>query len=66
MDITIRNSEIGPCGSNAISITGGTGIKILDNYIHAEVPAVLANKAGCCDSGDNIYAINTANSCTVG
>ena len=60
-DITVRNSEIGPCGSNAISITGGTGIKILDSYIHAEVPAVLANKAGCCDSGDNIYAINTTN-----
>src|SRR5215467_5212993 len=58
--ITIHNSEIGPCGSNAISISGGSDVKIVDNYIHAEVPAVVSGKAGCCDFGDNIYAINTA------
>jgi hypothetical protein len=58
-NITIHNSEIGPCGSSAIVITGGNNVRIVDNYIHAEVPAVLSGAAGCCDFGDNIYASNT-------
>jgi hypothetical protein len=54
-DITIRNSEIGPCtgggAANAISISGGSGIAIYDNYIHQ-----ADTRAGCCDTHDGIFA----------
>jgi uncharacterized protein (TIGR03437 family) len=55
-NITIRNSEIGPCGGNAVNITGGTGIAILDSYIH---PETLSE--GCCDHNDGILAIGPSN-----
>ncbi len=55
-NVTIEASEIGPCGrndskapSNAIRISGGSGIGIFDNYIHL---AGLAS--ACCDSHDGI------------
>lgn len=42
-DVTISNSNIGPCGqnnsdadSNGIEISGGSGNKIYDSYIHVE------------------------------
>jgi hypothetical protein len=33
-NVTISNSEIGPCGGDAIKVVGGSGIKVLHNYIH--------------------------------
>lgn len=33
-NITIKQSEIGPCGGNAIKISGGGTINIYDSYIH--------------------------------
>jgi hypothetical protein len=60
-NITIHNSEIGPCGSNGVSISGGSGIKIVDNFIHPEVPSVIAGTAGCCDHGNGIIAAGTTN-----
>ena len=50
-NITVQNSEIGPCGGNGIAISGGSGINIFDNYIHPETLA-----AGCCDHNDGIFA----------
>jgi len=53
-NITIRESEIGPCGTttgphHGIQVLNSTGIKIYDNYIHPEHRA-----AKCCDSGNGI------------
>jgi hypothetical protein len=56
-NITIENSNIGPCGtsnstasSNGIFVTGGSGIGIFDSYIHVQNQA-----SGCCDSHDGIF-----------
>lgn len=49
--ITIRNSQIGPCAGNGIKITGGSGISVLDSYVHPETLAHL-----CCDHNDGILA----------
>ncbi len=48
-DITIENSQIGPCGGNGISINGGSKIQILDSYIHPETQS-----PGCCDHNDGV------------
>src|ERR1700690_3123828 len=69
-NITIHNSEIGPCDSSdtyssgngqAIFITGGKKIKVLDSYLHAESPGIV-NKTGnqaSYDVGDNILCNNS-------
>ncbi len=54
-DITIKNSEIGPCDGEGIKITGGSGIRIFDSYIHPETQS-----PGCCDRDDGILAVETA------
>jgi len=61
-NITIKDSQIGPCGTagntsngHGVSISGGSGINILDNYIHVENLA-----SGCCDSHDGILTTNTS------
>ena len=55
-NVTIKNSNIGPCGTNnslsagnGIYISGGSGNNIYDNYIHVETLA-----SGCCDTHDGI------------
>jgi regulation of enolase protein 1 (concanavalin A-like superfamily) len=60
-NITIHNSEIGPCGAQAVVTTGGDNIKILDSFLHAEVAGIV-NKSGnqsTYDTGDNILCNNT-------
>jgi hypothetical protein len=54
-NVTIRASEIGPCAGNAVVISGGSSITLADNYIHSE-----RYPASCCDTGDGIFASNTA------
>jgi len=54
-DITIENSEIGPCAGNGINISGGSDIQIFDSYIH---PETLSK--GCCDHNDGVYAHKTS------
>jgi len=54
-DITIENSEIGPCAGNGVNITGGGDIYIYDSYIH---PETLSK--GCCDHNDGVYAHKTS------
>ncbi len=54
-DITIENSEIGPCAGNGVSISGGSGIQIYDSYIHPETLS-----PGCCDHNDGVLAQNTS------
>ncbi|HYA25509.1 MAG TPA: hypothetical protein VEF05_15205 [Terriglobales bacterium] len=53
-NITIKNSEIGPCGGNGINIFTYTGsasqIYIYDNYIHPET-----HTNACCDYNDGIF-----------
>jgi hypothetical protein len=56
MNITIRQSEIGPCKGNGIVITNGNTINVFDNYIHPE-----GTLAGCCDVTDGIFSKGTQN-----
>jgi Right handed beta helix region len=53
-NITIRNSDIGPCGRNAVKVQGSSTVKIVDNYIHSE-----RRPAGCCDTNDGVFATGT-------
>jgi len=55
-NITIRQSEIGPCKGNGIVIANGNTINVFDNYIHPE-----GTLAGCCDVTDGIYSNGTQN-----
>jgi hypothetical protein len=55
-NITIQNSEIGPCAGHGVAISGGEGISVFDSYIH---PETLSR--ACCDHNDGIYALETAN-----
>ncbi len=50
-NVTIEESEIGPCRGNGIKIYGGSGIKVFDSYIHPETLS-----PGCCDHNDGIFA----------
>ena len=54
-DITIENSEIGPCGGNGVKISGGSNIQIYDNYIHPEI-----HTTKCCDFNDGVVARSTS------
>jgi hypothetical protein len=56
MNITIRQSEIGPCKGNGIVIVNGSTINVFDNYIHPE-----GTLAGCCDVTDGIFSKGTQN-----
>lgn len=55
-DITLENSEIGPCVGSGIRISGGSNIKIYDSYIHPDAPL-----SSCCDKSDGIFADGTSN-----
>ena len=55
-NITVQNSEIGPCAGNAVKISEGDGINIFDSYIHPETLS-----PGCCDHNDGIFAVGTSN-----
>ncbi len=57
INITVENSEIGPCGTasgmsrgNGISLTNSNHIYIYDNYIHVET-----STSRCCDRHDGIW-----------
>lgn len=54
-NITIQQSEIGPCAGNGIKISGGSTINIYDNYIHPDAPL-----HPCCDVADGVYASGTS------
>ena len=54
-NITITNSEIGPCAGNAVSISGGHQISVFDSYIHPKTQS-----PGCCDHNDGILAVGTS------
>jgi len=56
-NITIRNSEIGPCNGNAIVIGGGNAIRIVDNYIHPD----STTPKQCCDRADGVMMRGTRN-----
>jgi regulation of enolase protein 1 (concanavalin A-like superfamily) len=71
-NITFHNMEVGPCNSSdanstyngqALVITGGSGIKILDSYIHAESPGIVnrTNNQTTFDVGDNIMCNDSTN-----
>ncbi len=53
-EITIANSQIGPCGGNGIAVSGGGSIGIYDSYVHPERRA-----ARCCDTNDGILVERT-------
>jgi hypothetical protein len=55
--ISLENSDIGPCNGNSIVISGGSTINIYDSYIHPEVAVHM----GCCDRHDGVFAEGTAN-----
>jgi hypothetical protein len=60
VNITIEESEIGPCAGNGIKIYGGSGVSIFDNYIHPETQS-----QGCCDRNDGIFATAAPHDLTV-
>jgi hypothetical protein len=53
-NVTIRDSEIGPCDGNAIQIDNSGFVNVWDNYIHTE----RRGNGTCspCDIGDGIHA----------
>jgi hypothetical protein len=66
-NVTIENSNIGPCGSdnttdasNGIHISGGSGISVYDNYVHVEHLA-----SDCCDSHDGVLVDNGSSGATI-
>ena len=48
-NITVKNSEIGPCKGRGVHISGGNNNNVYDSYIHVENPP-----SGCCDTRDGI------------
>jgi len=54
-NITVRSSEIGPCGGMGINISGGGTINVYDSYIHPGTPL----STSCCDTHDGILANGT-------
>jgi hypothetical protein len=62
-NITIENSQIGPCGGNGIHIYNSSapvtsGIYIFDNYIHTETHD--PNPNDCCDNNDGVFVDGTS------
>jgi hypothetical protein len=55
-NITVRRSEIGPCGGNGINISGGGTINVYDSYVHPGTPLLTS----CCDTHDGIFAVGTS------
>jgi Right handed beta helix region len=60
VNITIEDSEIGPCAGNGVKIYGGSGINVFDNYIHPETQST-----GCCDRNDGIFATAAPHDLTI-
>ncbi len=60
-NVTFQNSDIGPCAGRGITITGGSGDKVYDSYIHVENLAT-----GCCDSHDGIFINGSSNDAVQG
>ena len=54
-DITIERSQIGPCGGNGVSVSGGRFVRIYDSYIHPET-----HSKGCCDHNDGVLLENVS------
>jgi len=54
-DITIERSQIGPCGGNGVSVSGGRFVRIYDSYIHPET-----RSKGCCDRNDGVLLENVS------
>jgi hypothetical protein len=53
-DITIEESEIGPCGGNGVNVGAGSNIRIYDSYIHPET-----RSRSCCDHHDGVLIENS-------
>ena len=54
-NITIRNSEIGPCGGNGIVIQTSSGVDVQNSFVHPE-----HHTGVCCDKGNGILAIRSS------
>ena len=50
-NIVLRQNQIGPCGGDGVHITGGTGNKVLDSYIHTDH---RPTSAACCDLNEGV------------
>jgi len=55
-NITVRDSEIGPCGGNGIEIFSSSSVKVVDSYVHPEFVV-----KSCCDTGDGVLAVLSSN-----
>ncbi len=67
INITIRDSEIGPCGTaggqirgNGITLRDSNTVSIHDNYIHPETQT-----SKCCDRHDGIFGENNNKNITI-
>ena len=59
-NITIQNSEIGPCAGNGVNISGSNGVQIYDSYIHPETQS-----PSCCDNNDGIFSHDATQNLTI-
>jgi len=66
-NITIEDSQIGPCGGNGINIYNNSaqssGMQIFDNYIHPETHDPDPND--CCDNNDGVFIQDGVSQVTV-
>jgi Right handed beta helix region len=54
-DITIEESEVGPCGGNGVIVGASSNIRIYDSYVHPET-----RSRSCCDRHDGILLENSS------
>jgi hypothetical protein len=45
-NVEISNSDIGPCGGNAVEIMGSSAIKVVNNHIHTERSGATSSNSG--------------------
>ena len=51
LDVILRRNQVGPCGGDGVHITGGTGNKVLDSYVHTDHRPTAAS---CCDVNEGV------------
>jgi Right handed beta helix region len=52
-NVTIQNSDIGPCAGHAVLLNGGSNNSVYDSYLHSEGPG-----NGCCDNHEGVHVLN--------
>ena len=59
-NVTIEGANLGPCDGHAIYISGGSGNKVFDSYLHSEHAG-----SGCCDNHEGVRLTNHTSFATI-